>query len=122
MIDMFKKGILTGIGMAVVAKDTMEAIAKELTDMGSMSEDEGRKFVDDLKRSSEKARKDMEDRVREMVRDALDRMDLATKQDVDKLKARIRKLERENAELTEALNDEQPELRGDDFDEESGVR
>lgn len=96
--DMLKKGILSSIGMAVIAKDTVEEMGKKIVGKGGMSEEEGRKFFDELARFSEKARGEIESRVQEMIRDALAKMDIASRTEVQTLRERVAQLERERAE------------------------
>jgi polyhydroxyalkanoate synthesis regulator phasin len=41
MLNIIKKSMLTGIGLALIAKDEVEDLAKELVNKGKMSENEG---------------------------------------------------------------------------------
>jgi len=43
MLDLIKKTMLTGVGLALLAKDEVEGLAKELVDKGKMSEKDGKK-------------------------------------------------------------------------------
>ena len=93
MFDLIKKTILTGVGLAVMTRDKIEELAKELTEKGKLSEKEGKKLIDDLLTKSEQARKDLETKVEDMVRKALEEVDVATKKDIAGLEEKIRHLE-----------------------------
>lgn len=97
MFDLIKKTMLTGVGLAGLTKDKIEKLAKELAKKGKLSEKEGKKLVDDLLKKSEQARKDLETKVEGMVRRALEKIDVATKEDIDRLEEKIRHLEQKQA-------------------------
>jgi len=95
MIDLIKKTLLTGVGMAVMTKEKVEELGRDLVDQAKLSETEGREFVDDLMKRSETARGEFESRVDSLVRQAVDRLNLAPKDELIKLQARIVELEAE---------------------------
>ena len=85
----------------VVTKDKVEEMARELADKGKLSEKEGKEFIDDLLKKSEKARKDFESRVEGLVQEAVTKLKVATRDDIDGLAARIGRLEKEHGEQGE---------------------
>lgn len=74
MTDFFKKAIYIGLGMASATKERVESMANDMADQTRMSEEEGRKFAEYLKEESSKARKDLQNNIRSVVDDALDRV------------------------------------------------
>ena len=94
MFDLIKKTLLTGIGLAAMTRDKIEQLAKELAEKGKLSEKEGKDLVDDLLKKSDQARKDLDKKVEGMVRKILEKMDVATKADIDGLKKKIAGLEK----------------------------
>ncbi len=92
MIDLMKKVLLTGVGMAALTKNKIEEIAKELVDKGNLSEKEGKEFIDDLMKKSEESRKEVEVKLEKFVKDSLARMNLASRDDVLKLEKQIQEL------------------------------
>jgi len=58
-----------------------------------MSEKEGKELIDELLKKSEQARKDLETKVEDTVRKVLEKMAVATKEDIDSLSERIKNLE-----------------------------
>ena len=93
MLDLVKKGILTGIGLASLTKDKIEDLAEEIIEEGKLSEKEGRKLVEDLLKESDEARKNLEEEVKKTVGDALEKLDRPSKKDFEDLEARIKTLE-----------------------------
>jgi len=94
MFDLIKKTMLTGVGLAVMTKDKVEELAKELTEKGEMSEKEGRELVDDLLKKSEQAKKDLEKKVENIAEKVLGKMNLASKEDISKIEKRLKRLEK----------------------------
>lgn len=95
MIDLIKKTMLTGVGLAVMTKDKVEELGRDLVEQAKLSENEGREFVDNLMKQSETARDEFETRVDSLVKKAVDRLNLAHKDEVAQLHARIETLESE---------------------------
>jgi polyhydroxyalkanoate synthesis regulator phasin len=97
MLDLVKKTMLTGIGLALLAKDEMEDLAREVVEKGKMTERDGKKFLNDLQKRYEEVQDKLEERVEKTVKEIMKKMDLVTG---DELKA----LKREIRELKKALN------------------
>ena len=89
MSDIFKKMIFTGIGLAAVSKDKIEDTVKEMIAKGNVTEQEGRKFVDEMSTYSDKARTELEKQVNGYVEKAIDRMGLVRKRDLEELQTAI---------------------------------
>ncbi len=86
MLDMFKKSMLTGLGLVIKTRDEVESVAKEWIEKQKMSESEGRKFMDDLLKKYDDSREKLEDRVEKMVKDTLKKSNIATREEVEALK------------------------------------
>lgn len=95
MIDLVKKALLTGVGVAALTKDKIEEVAKDFIEKGKMTENEGRAFVDDLVSRSEESRIEFQKQIESRVQKVLEKMDLAQKSEVDALKLEIEKLREE---------------------------
>lgn len=89
MIDLVKKTLLTGVGVAALTKEKIEEVAKDFIEKGKMSEQEGRTLVDDLVARSEESRVELQKQIESKVASVLERMDLAKKSEVDALKVEI---------------------------------
>ena len=97
MIDSIKKALLTGVGLAAMSKEKIEAWAKQFAEEAKLAEGEGKKFVEDILKQTEEARKNAEDQVSKFTKAALDKMGLHTKAVYDELKKRVEELERKIA-------------------------
>jgi polyhydroxyalkanoate synthesis regulator phasin len=93
MLDLVRKGVLTGIGLASLTKDKVEELAEKIIEETKLSEEEGRKLVEDLLKQSEEARKNLEEEVKKTVGEAMEKLDIPSRKDLEDLKARIEKLE-----------------------------
>lgn len=93
MFDLLKKTILTGIGIASMTKDKIEKLGKKISEESKLSAEEGKKFVNDLLKQSEKAKENFEAQVQKLVKNALQKLDLPTREDLNRLQKRIKKLE-----------------------------
>jgi polyhydroxyalkanoate synthesis regulator phasin len=92
MLDIVKKAMLTGIGMALLAKDEVEELAREVVEKGKMTEQDGKKFLHELQSRYEDVQDKLEDRVEKSVRDILKKMDVVTGEDLKAIKKEIRAL------------------------------
>ena len=102
MKETLKNILYTGIGIAFLTKEKVEELKADLIEKGKMSQEEGRQFVDDLLRRSEKARDQLDLWINKRVEERIAQFDLATR---DELAALRRKVE----ELQVALNRESRE-------------
>ncbi|MEA2039016.1 MAG: polyhydroxyalkanoate synthesis regulator [Thermodesulfobacteriota bacterium] len=95
MIDLIKKGFLAGLGLAAMTRDKAEELVKVAMEKGEISEKEGKDLVDKLLKRSEEARKDLETKVEGIVHKALEKMNVATKDDISEIKEKIKNLEKQ---------------------------
>jgi len=93
MFDLLKKATLMGIGITSMTKDKIEELAKEIVEEGKLSEEEGKKLVEDLLKQSDEVRNELESRVEKLVKSALEKLDIPSRAEMEKLQARIKKLE-----------------------------
>jgi polyhydroxyalkanoate synthesis regulator phasin len=93
MVELIKKTVLAGVGLAFMTKEKAEVAAKKIVREAKIAEGEGKKFVDDLLKKSEEARKSVEKLVDTAVHTAVTKLDIPTRADIRKLEARIRELE-----------------------------
>jgi polyhydroxyalkanoate synthesis regulator phasin len=94
MLDFIKKSMLTGIGIAMKTKDELEEWVKEIVKKGEMSENEGQSFLDDIKRKSKEAQKDLEEKIESKFKELLKKADIATRDEVSELKNEIEELKK----------------------------
>jgi polyhydroxyalkanoate synthesis regulator phasin len=94
MLNIIKKSMLTGIGLALIAKDEVEDLAKELVNKGKMSETEGSKFLEDLQKRYDETQKRLEEKVQQAVKDFMKKADVVTGDELKGLKKEIRDLKK----------------------------
>ena len=92
MVDLIKKAIYTGVGLAVLTKEKAEELVHELSQQAKLSEQEGKELFDSLLKQSENARNDLQSKLDETVLAVVKRLNLATKDEVASLKAKIDEL------------------------------
>ncbi len=92
MLELFKKSMLTGVGLALKTWDEVEALGKELEKRGKMPQKEAKKFLEDLQKRYEETQTKLEERVEKSVRDFLKKADIVTNEDLKALKNEIREL------------------------------
>lgn len=94
MIDLIKKTMMAGIGLALKTRDEVEDLVKDLVKKGNMNEQEGKNFLDELLSRYDEAKEKMEDRVEKMVKDFLKKADVVTGDELKALKKEIRELKK----------------------------
>ena len=94
MIDLIKKTMMAGIGLALKTRDEAEDLVKDLVKRGNMSEQEGKKFLDDLLKRYDEARDKLEERVEANVKKFLKKADIVTGDELKALKKEIRELKK----------------------------
>ncbi len=93
MKDLFKNVVYASIGAAFLTKDKIEELKGDLVDKGKLTREEGKQFVDDLIKKSEKAKDELDLWINKRVEDRIKQLDLATKDDVAELQRKIEELQ-----------------------------
>ena len=93
MFDLVKKAMLTGVGLAVMSKEKVEEMARDLAESAKLSSEKGQEFVDEVVGRAEKIRAELEDMVQQAVKDALKKADLPSREDLAGLQQRLEKIE-----------------------------
>jgi len=97
MIEIIKKTILAGSGLAHKTWDEVEGLANEVVKKAKMGEKESAKFLKDLKSRYDGTQKRLEKYVEKIVKDILNKMDIATGADIKALQKEIRVLKKANS-------------------------
>ncbi len=97
MLDVLKRTALMGVGLAFMTKERLEDVARDVSEKAKLSEEDGRRFLEDLKQKSTEARKGMEARIAETIKSMLRKMEVPSGQMVADLEARVAALEEELA-------------------------
>lgn len=92
VMDIAKRALLTGIGLALTAKDEAEDLAKEVANKMNLNEEEGKKFIKDIQKRYEETQNRLEERVEKSVKEFLKKADIVTSDELKALKKEIREL------------------------------
>jgi polyhydroxyalkanoate synthesis regulator phasin len=96
--------MLAGMGLALQAWDEVENLAREMIKKSEMSEKEGTKFLEDLRRRYSDTQTKLESRVESAVKEFLKKADVVTTDELKALKKEVRELKKmikSEAEKTE---------------------
>lgn len=93
METLLKKVLYTGVGLVTVATEKVQSTVKDLVENGKLSEEEGKKVVDDLITDLDSKKEEFEGRVSGIVNKIVNSVDLPSRSDFSTLKARIKELE-----------------------------
>ncbi len=93
MIDLFKKAVAAGIGVAVVTKEKVQSTLDELVEKGRISAEEAKQLGDRILAEGEAETEKAKVEANQFFNDLLHKANLATSQDLAALEARIRDLE-----------------------------
>lgn len=99
LFDAARRVLLAGIGAVALAQDEMEEFVGRLVERGEIAEKEGRQLVREMRERRKQAAKKAEDRVSKRVEEALDRMDVPTRADIEALSEKITALSKKVDEL-----------------------
>lgn len=89
MIDLIKKAVFTGMGVAFLTKEKIDEFSRELIDRGKLSEQEGEKLLSEMRQRADESKEALKRQTDKVVEAALDRMQLARVSDVEKLQVEI---------------------------------
>jgi polyhydroxyalkanoate synthesis regulator phasin len=93
MIELIKKAMLTGLGVASLTKEKIEEIGRDFVEQGKLSQQEGEKLVEDLLAKAEESKQEIKKQIEERIEEILKKMNLVRMSDLDELKSQIKELQ-----------------------------
>lgn len=93
MKELLKNVLYVGLGAAFLTKEKLDELQAELVEKGKLSQEEGKQFIDDLLRKSEKAKDQLNLWINRQVENRVDQLNLATKDEVAELRRKIEELQ-----------------------------
>lgn len=99
MIDLFKKTLYTGFGMASLTRDAAGDLARTMAEQLKLSKEEGEKLVSEMMDKSETAKDDLKKNIQSICQDVLSKAEIPLQKDVDELKKEIEALKNRCQEL-----------------------
>ncbi|ALS22847.1 ATP synthase subunit B [Paenibacillus sp. YK5] len=94
MMDFVKKGLAFGLGLAVISKEQVEKLVNEMVKKGELSKEESKDMIHQLIQRGEEEKDGLKRLVREQLKQMTDELNLATKDDIQRLEQRIQNLEK----------------------------
>lgn len=95
MENLLKKVLYTGVGLVSTASENIQKNIDELVKKGSLSEEEGKKVVNDFVESTEAKREEFQARMTEIVTNVLDKLNMPSPEEFKSLTSRLAKLEKD---------------------------
>ena len=92
MVNLLKKGLMLGLGITAITKETIERTVKDLEKKGEVNTREGKKMVKDLLNKSKKQSEEIMKVVDDRVKKVLKTIPIATKNDLKTLHKKIDQL------------------------------
>jgi polyhydroxyalkanoate synthesis regulator phasin len=89
MDELFKKFIYTGVGLVSTTFEKFQSSVEKLVDEDKISQEEGKKMVDDLFKNTEAKREEFEAKMKKVVEEVLVRMNLATQTQLQEVQDRL---------------------------------
>lgn len=105
MEDLFKKFINAGVGFVALTNDRVQATIDKLVKESKLSEKEGQKIMDDLKKNTDTKRKELESQITGIANRLMKGVGVATNADVEELKRSVRGTKSATAPSTSATAD-----------------
>jgi poly(hydroxyalkanoate) granule-associated protein len=105
MLEGLRKVLLASVGAVALAQDEVEAFVDRLVERGELAEKEGRKLVQEMRERRKTQAKKTRGGLDERVEEALHRMNIPSKQDIDTLNERISTLMDKVEELRKAQDE-----------------
>ncbi|MBK8472840.1 MAG: hypothetical protein IPL33_12135 [Sphingobacteriales bacterium] len=93
MKDLIKNFLYTGVGLVALASEKVQSVVDDLVEQGKLSQEEGKKIVDDFFKTSESKREELENRIKKMTENLTGKFDFFSKEDVDSVCDRLEELE-----------------------------
>jgi len=93
--DILRKMGLFGIGIIALTQEKLEEFAQEMIIKGEMNREEGKKFVIEVLSEKDKQLKDIEEKISNKVKEAIENSGIATKKDIQALEKRIENIEKD---------------------------
>ncbi|MEN6616715.1 MAG: hypothetical protein ABFD12_09175 [Syntrophorhabdus sp.] len=92
-MDIIRKAIFLGLGAIAMTQEKAESIVDELIKKGEVASSEKYKTIDRLLKEADNQQKQFQDKMNETVENAILKMGLPTKKDIDEIKEILKRIE-----------------------------
>lgn len=83
---MLKELIHTGIGAAALIKERVEEEVKKLEEKGKLNTEDAKSFLESIEKKGKEEDEKAKEKLKDMLKEVIDELGLATKDDLAKLK------------------------------------
>ena len=94
MFEILKKTMLVGLGTATLTKSKIRETLQQLVEQGKITSDEAERMTKELIESGESEINELRGQMREALHSVLKNMNLAQKEDMDKLLSKVDNIEK----------------------------
>jgi poly(hydroxyalkanoate) granule-associated protein len=105
-VETARKVLLASVGAVAVAQEELESFVNRLIERGEIAEKDGRKMLDDIRSRRGEAQEKAEDQAKKAqsqvdkrIEDILERLNVPTKSDIEKLSQKITRLSKKVDDL-----------------------
>jgi poly(hydroxyalkanoate) granule-associated protein len=99
LYETLRKVLLAGIGAVAIAQEEIDDLVEKLVERGEIAEKDGKKLIHEINEKRKHESKKTEDQVSKRIEDALDRLNVPRKSDIDALGEKINELSAKVDEL-----------------------
>lgn len=110
MLDILQKGLLTGLGAAVVTREKVMAATRSLVREGKLSKEDAENLANDLLEAGRQQWQDLQERIAASLRGGLETMDIGSHKEIRELQERLENLEKRFT----ILEDRMPAVEGEE--------
>lgn len=93
MKEQIAKAFYAGLGAASLTVDKVKEYGERIAKEFNLSEEEGRKFAEEMKEKVDAQKTDMKDNVNDEVKKVLEKLNVPTREEYDSLLKRVEALE-----------------------------
>lgn len=93
--DTLRKMRLFGIGIIALTQERLEEFTQEMIKKGEMDKEEGKRFVVDVLLEKDRQFKEIEEKIKQNIKDIIDHSGFATKKDIYAIEKRLDMLEKD---------------------------
>ncbi|RMG16386.1 MAG: hypothetical protein D6730_25205 [Bacteroidetes bacterium] len=115
MEDILKKVLYTGVGLVSLTAEKLQQAVDELVEKEKMTEEEGKKVVEEFQQESQSRKQELEERLKSFIKNLSDNLSFTSKKDWEELVKRVEALEAQvNAhhEVKEVVKKHTPKTNG----------
>ena len=105
ILESLRRVLLASVGVVALTIEEVGDLVDTLVERGEIAEQEGKKLIIEIKEKRKKKTDEAEEVASSRVREALDKMDIPTKSDIDDLSKKIASLSKKVDELKKAQSE-----------------